>query len=76
MSHPHEGDGTGHRVVVNDEGQHSLWPAHRAVPDGWRSVFGPAGRAEAVAYVERSWPDMRPAGLVAAMNGRAEGQRS
>ncbi|MFB7938266.1 MbtH family protein, partial [Streptomyces sp. NPDC056049] len=22
-------------VVVNDEGQHSLWPAFAAVPAGW-----------------------------------------
>lgn len=23
-------------VLVNDEGQHSLWPAFADVPDGWR----------------------------------------
>jgi hypothetical protein len=28
-------------VLVNDEEQHSLWPAYQTVPAGWRQVFGP-----------------------------------
>lgn len=31
-------------VLVNDEEQHSLWPAFADVPAGWRVVFGPGGR--------------------------------
>lgn len=30
-------------VLVNDENQHSLWPAFAEVPYGWRIVFGDAG---------------------------------
>ncbi|RPK57829.1 MbtH-like protein [Streptomyces sp. ADI96-02] len=56
-------------VLVNDEDQHSLWPAFADVPAGWRRVFGPAGRPESVAYVEEHWTDMRPRGLREAMNG-------
>ncbi len=33
-------------VLVNDEDQHSLWPAFAEVPAGWRSVFGPAASGE------------------------------
>ena len=55
-----------YRVLVNAEGQHSLWPEFAEVPAGWRAVHGPAGRAECVAYVERHWTDMRPRTLVAA----------
>ena len=32
-------------VLVNDEEQHSLWPAFADVPAGWRVVYGEADRA-------------------------------
>ncbi|MCB5181245.1 MbtH family protein [Streptomyces antimicrobicus] len=63
-------------VLVNDEGQHSLWPAFAAVPAGWRSVFGPGARASALEYVETAWDDMRPRSVRAprrAGAGTAEG---
>ncbi|GAP48934.1 MbtH family protein [Streptomyces azureus] len=53
-------------VLVNDEGQHSLWPAFAAVPDGWQPVFGEASRQECLDHVERAWTDMRPRSLVEA----------
>ena len=46
-------------VLVNNEEQHSLWPVFADVPRGWRVVFGGAGRAECLDYVE-NWPDIRP----------------
>ncbi|GAA3772731.1 MbtH family protein [Streptomyces phyllanthi] len=55
-------DGEFH-VLVNDEDQHSLWPAFATLPAGWRSVFGPAGRQSALEYVEARWTDMRPKSL-------------
>jgi len=54
-------------VVVNDEEQHSLWPTFAEVPAGWRTVFGAAGRAECLAYVEEHWSDLRPRSLRLAM---------
>jgi uncharacterized protein YbdZ (MbtH family) len=50
-------------VVVNDEDQHSLWPAFADVPAAWRKVFGEASRAECLAYVEERWTDVRPKSL-------------
>ena len=50
-------------VLVNDEEQHSLWPTFADVPDGWTVVFGAAGRADCLAYVEHHWTDMRPRSL-------------
>ncbi|MEW1905713.1 MbtH family protein [Streptomyces sp. NPDC057242] len=50
-------------VVVNDEDQHSLWPAFAEVPAGWRVAFGEASRAECLEYVERNWTDLRPRSL-------------
>lgn len=63
MPNPFENDELEYLVLQNDEGQYSLWPAFRAVPEGW-SVVGPKGsRAECVQYIEQTWTDMRPRSL-------------
>ncbi len=54
-------------VVVNDEEQHSLWPAFAEVPAGWRVVFGEDTRAKCLEYVEQNWSDLRPRSLREAM---------
>ncbi|MEU4251790.1 MbtH family protein [Amycolatopsis sp. NPDC026612] len=67
MSNPFDdADGT-FLVLVNDERQHSLWPAFAEVPAGWTVVLRDASREAALAYVEENWTDMRPASLVRAM---------
>jgi len=50
-------------VLVNDEDQHSLWPAFADIPAGWRKAFGEADRTECLAYVEEHWTDIRPKSL-------------
>jgi uncharacterized protein YbdZ (MbtH family) len=55
-------------VLVNDEDQHSLWPAFADVPGGWRKVVGEASRAECLAYVEEHWTDIRPKSLREALD--------
>ncbi|MER5218056.1 MbtH family protein [Streptomyces sp. NPDC002838] len=59
-------NGTFH-VLVNDEGQHSLWPVFAEVPEGWRVVLGDAARDECLEYVEENWTDLRPRSLREAM---------
>ncbi|MER6670653.1 MbtH family protein [Amycolatopsis japonica] len=67
MTNPFENpDGT-YLVLVNNEGQHSLWPEFVEVPAGWTTKFGPAPRPECLEYVETNWTDLRPASLVKAM---------
>jgi MbtH protein len=62
-------------VLVNDEGQYSLWRSSREVPLGWRAVARVGSRAKAIEYVEMHWVDMRPKSVVeriqstAALNG-------
>ena len=56
-------------VLVNDEGQHSLWPTFIEVPAGWWVVHAADDRQECLDYVETHWTDMRPRSLVNAMNG-------
>jgi len=50
-------------VLLNDEGQYSLWLSGRPIPAGWRKV-GPEGpRTKCLEYIERVWSDMRPLSL-------------
>ena len=50
-------------VLVNGEGQHSLWPVTQMVPPGWSEV-GPEGtQAQCLAYINTHWTDMRPRSL-------------
>lgn len=66
-TNPFDDDSDTFYVLVNDEEQHSLWPAFVAVPAGWRVVFGADTRANCLAYVEDNWADMRPRSLREAM---------
>ncbi|GHF69350.1 MbtH protein [Streptomyces mashuensis] len=68
MSNPFEDNDAQYRVLVNDEGQHSLWPDFADVPAGWTVVHGPAGRQECLDHVEANWTDMRPKSLAEAMD--------
>jgi MbtH protein len=58
-------------VLVNAEGQHSIWPAGLPVPDGWSQTGAAGSKAACLAYVETAWRDMRPRSLQAAMGGKA-----
>ncbi|MFD7530676.1 MULTISPECIES: MbtH family protein [unclassified Streptomyces] len=53
-------------VLVNDEGQHSLWPSFAEVPGGWTIAFDENSRAACLEYIETNWTDLRPRSLVAA----------
>ncbi|MCI3220743.1 MbtH family protein [Streptomyces sp. NP-1717] len=67
MTNPFEDpEGTFH-VLVNDEGQYSLWPAFVEIPDGWKAVVRDSGRQECLDHIETNWTDMRPNSLVRAM---------
>ncbi|MEV4091324.1 MbtH family protein [Streptosporangium saharense] len=67
MANPFEDPDSRYYVLVNDEGQHSLWPTFSPVPAGWEVVFGDAARQECLDHIEASWTDMRPKSLIAAM---------
>jgi MbtH protein len=51
-------------VLINNEGQHSLWPATIEVPAGWSVVHGEDTRQACLEFVNDSWIDMRPKSLV------------
>ena len=68
---PFDDDNGSFLVLVNDEEQHSLWPAFADVPAGWRVVYGEADRAACLDYIEQNWPDIRPKSLRERLEGRA-----
>ncbi|MBS2554782.1 MbtH family protein [Catenulispora sp. NL8] len=71
MTNPFEDETAQYLALVNDEGQHSLWPATIPVPPGWRTALGPATRQECLDHIAEVWTDMRPASLAMQMDGAA-----
>jgi MbtH protein len=63
MSVDEQEDLTTYDVVVNDEEQYSIWPAHRELPRGWHRADKQGQKAECLAYIETVWTDMRPLSL-------------
>ncbi|MFI5772380.1 MbtH family protein [Streptomyces sp. NPDC051658] len=52
-------------VLVNDEGQHSLWPSFAEVPGGWTTAFDENSREACLEFIETNWTDLRPRSLAA-----------
>ncbi|MFE0106750.1 MbtH family protein [Streptomyces sp. NPDC059009] len=65
-TNPFEDNGAVYYVLINDEGQYSLWPAFAEVPAGWTTLHGAAPRQECLDYIGEHWTDMRPTSLVQA----------
>lgn len=63
MPHATAEDTTTYAVVVNQEEQYSIWPAHRELPAGWRAVGKTGTKAECLDHIGKVWTDMRPLSL-------------
>lgn len=68
MTNPFENEDANYLVLMNDEGQHSLWPTTIDIPAGWKTVHGPDIRHACIKYTEEHWTDMRPNSLIKMMN--------
>lgn len=75
-SNPFEDPAGTYLVLVNEEGQHSLWPAFVDVPAGWAVALGESNRDACLDYVNANWTDMRPASLIRSMDDDARLSRS
>jgi MbtH protein len=75
-TNPFEDEDAKYLVLINDEGQHSLWPVFADVPDGWEVIFGEDGRQECLDFIEKNWTDMRPNSLIRAMEADAAARNS
>ncbi|WP_331723497.1 MbtH family protein [Streptomyces sp. NBC_00122] len=67
-TNPFENDDARYLVLVNEENQHSLWPAFAEVPVGWTVAHGEDSRQACLDHINESWTDMRPKSLADAMN--------
>ncbi|MFE9724822.1 MbtH family protein [Streptomyces sp. NPDC005794] len=67
MTNPFEDENGTYLVLVNDEGQHSLWPAFAEVPGGWTVAHQEDTRQACLDYVEQNWTDLRPRSLTRSM---------
>jgi uncharacterized protein YbdZ (MbtH family) len=75
MMNPFEDETGEYLVLINQDGQYSLWPVFREIPNGWRAV-GPRGkRNECLGWIEENWTDMRPLSLVRQMDSNAAKKR-
>ncbi|AHH99511.1 MbtH family protein [Kutzneria viridogrisea] len=68
MTNPFENNDGRYLVLVNEEGQHSLWPSFVDVPAGWTQVHGEESRQSCLDYIEQNWTDMRPKSLIEQMD--------
>ena len=73
MTNPFEDENGTYHVLINDEGQHSLWPAFIDVPEGWTIVHKSDTRAACLEYVNQNWTDMRPNSLIKRMQESGQG---
>ncbi|MET7686215.1 MbtH family protein [Streptomyces sp. NPDC005423] len=69
MTNPFDDDRSAFLVLINGEGQHSLWPVSAETPVGWTIVKGEDTRQACIDYVNANWADIRPQSLVSAMDG-------
>jgi MbtH protein len=69
MTNPFENEDGTYVVLINDEGQYSLWPEYIDAPKGWAVVRQPDTRQACLDYVNEHWTDMRPKSLIKAMEG-------
>ena len=76
MTNPFEDPDAEYSVLINDEGQYSLWPVFATVPDGWTARLQRASRQECLDHINEHWTDMRPLSLQQAMEGKAPRKRS
>jgi len=71
VTNPFEDENGIYHVLVNDEGQHSLWPNFVDVPEGWTIVHKADSRAACLEFINRNWTDMRPNSLIRSMQEQA-----
>jgi MbtH protein len=64
VTNPFDDDNGTFHVLINSEGQHSLWPIFVPVPQGWTIVHESDSRAACLAFIEKNWTDMRPKSLI------------
>lgn len=74
MTNPFEQADGQYVVLMNHEGQYSLWPGFAAIPEGWNQTLGLSTREVCIAYINENWADLRPRSLYANAGSAPEGR--
>jgi MbtH protein len=69
VTNPFEDQNGTYHVLMNEEGQYSLWPSFIEIPSGWSAALQSSSREICLEFIDRNWTDMRPNSLIASMNG-------
>jgi MbtH protein len=56
-----------YEVVVNQDGQYSIWPVNKAVPQGWTKAGKQGSKESCLEFINEVWTDMRPVSTRARM---------
>jgi MbtH protein len=60
VSNPFDDQDAAFVVLINNQGQHSLWPAAAEIPAGWSIACLQNARQACIEYIDKNWTDMRP----------------
>ncbi|MGF9978044.1 MbtH family protein [Viridibacillus arvi] len=63
MSNPFENENGIYNVLINEEGQHSLWPTFLVIPEGWSIIYWEESRQDCLEYINKNWTDLQPKSL-------------
>lgn len=74
MSEPLTTGPADRRIVLNSEGQYSIWWIDRELPAGWRAEGTSGSLERCLARIQELWRDLRPAGLRRRARRRAEAE--
>jgi MbtH protein len=74
VTNPFEDENGTYHVLINDEGQHSLWPSFIEVPQGWTIIHESDSRAACLDFINRNWTEMRPNSLIEKMQRKREAE--
>jgi MbtH protein len=62
-TNPFDDEEGNYLVLVNNEGQYSLWPERISVPMGWDVAHTSDDRQTCLDFITEVWTDMRPRSL-------------
>ncbi|MBK3496764.1 MbtH family protein [Viridibacillus sp. YIM B01967] len=63
MTNPFENENGIYNVLINEEDQHSLWPAFLVIPEGWSVIYREESRQDCLEYINTNWTDLQPKSL-------------
>jgi MbtH protein len=66
VTNPFDDENGTYMVLVNHEGQHSLWPSFVEVPPGWTVAHGEDTRQSCIDHINANWLDIRPRSVMTA----------